>query len=145
MTELLKTTPVIGPLIRHTRYKSNCYVACLGRRYQYRLFDDFGYDSCVVIREPQRFIERTRSCMEGVLPGWAFSASRVSYLDPCHPTPTDDVLFSKHFRFTYQQEFRMVWEAPTRKILGNARSSVESNGSLVTHSTTPFSAWQLRA
>jgi uncharacterized protein len=28
---------------------------------------------------------------------------------------------------------------------GNARSSVESNGSLVTHSTTPFSAWQLRA
>jgi hypothetical protein len=29
--------------------------------------------------------------------------------------------------------------------LGNARSSVESNGSLVTHSTTPFSAWQLRA
>jgi hypothetical protein len=30
-------------------------------------------------------------------------------------------------------------------IYGNARSSVESNGSLVTHSTTPFSAWQLRA
>jgi hypothetical protein len=29
--------------------------------------------------------------------------------------------------------------------MGNARSSVESNGSLVTHSTTPFSAWQLRA
>src|ERR1039458_566127 len=28
---------------------------------------------------------------------------------------------------------------------GNARSSVESSGSLVTHSTTPFSAWQLRA
>ena len=27
---------------------------------------------------------------------------------------------------------------------GNARSSVESSGSLVTHSTTPFSAWQLR-
>jgi predicted Zn-dependent protease len=29
--------------------------------------------------------------------------------------------------------------------MGNARSSVESSGSLVTHSTTPFSAWQLRA
>lgn len=28
---------------------------------------------------------------------------------------------------------------------GNARSSVESSGSLVTHSTTPFSAWQPRA
>ena len=28
---------------------------------------------------------------------------------------------------------------------GNARISVESSGSLVTHSTTPFSAWQLRA
>src|ERR1039458_6128679 len=31
------------------------------------------------------------------------------------------------------------------QVRGNARSSVESNGSLVTHSTTPFSAWQLRA
>ena len=28
---------------------------------------------------------------------------------------------------------------------GNARSSVESSDSLVTHSTTPFSAWQFRA
>ena len=28
---------------------------------------------------------------------------------------------------------------------GNARSSVESSDSPVTHSTTPFSAWQLRA
>src|ERR1022692_1495344 len=30
-------------------------------------------------------------------------------------------------------------------LAGNARNSVESNGSPVTHSTTPFSAWQLRA
>jgi hypothetical protein len=28
---------------------------------------------------------------------------------------------------------------------GNARSSVESSDSPVTHSTTPFSYWQLRA
>src|ERR1017187_3828398 len=36
-------------------------------------------------------------------------------------------------------------EDANRGCRGNARSSVESNGSLVTHSTTPFSAWQLRA
>lgn len=106
--------PIIGPLKRETRYDSNCYMACFGRRYEYRLFDDFGYDSCVVIREPQRFIERVRACMALALPGWDFCTSAVSYRDPCHPTPTDDVLFSKHFRFTYQQEFRTVWEGPMR-------------------------------
>jgi len=113
--ELRKPTPVIGPLKRRVRYRSNCYMACFGRRYEYRLFDDFGYDSCVVVRDRKRFIERTRVCMETALPGWDFRASPVSYRDPCHPTPTDDVLFSKHFRFTYQQEFRIVWEAPTRQ------------------------------
>jgi hypothetical protein len=107
--------PIIGPLKRETRYESNCYVACFGRRYEYRLFDDFGYDACVVIREPQRFIERIRECMALALPGWDFCGAAVSYRDPCHPTPTDDVLFSKHFRFTYQQEFRIVWEGPTRQ------------------------------
>ena len=113
--ELRKPIPVIGPLKRYIHYESNCYMACLGLRYEYRLFDDFSYDSCIVIRDPQRFIEKTRSCMETALPGWDFCAAAVSYQDPSHPTATEDVLFSKHFRFTYQQEFRMVWEAPTRQ------------------------------
>jgi len=110
-----RPVPIIGPLKQETRYESNCYMACFGRRYEYRLFDDFGYDSCLVIREPQLFVERIRACMALAVPGWDFCAAAVSYRDPCHPTPTDDVLFSKHFRFTYQKEFRTVWEGPTRQ------------------------------
>lgn len=113
--ELRKPIPVIGPLKVTSQYQSNCYMACFSLRYDYRLFDELGYDSCLVIREPQRFIERTRACMEAALPGWNLRASAVSYHDPCHPTRTYDVLFSKHFRFTYQQEFRIVWEPLTKQ------------------------------
>ncbi len=45
----------------------------------------------------------------------------------------------------YVEALRFFFVHVLKRPWGNARSSVESSGSLVTHSTTPFSAWQLRA
>jgi hypothetical protein len=113
--EMRKPIPIIGPMKYTTEYDSNCYMACFGMRYEYRLFDDMSYDSCLVIRDPRRFIERVKMCSEDELPGWTGRASPVIYHDPFHPSCNNDVLFSKHFRFAYQKEYRIVWEPPDKQ------------------------------
>ncbi len=113
--EMRKPIPIIGPLKYTTEYDSNCYVACFSRRYEYRLFDEFNSDSCLVIRDPRRFIERLRMCSEDKLPGWTGRGSPVTYYDPYHPSKSNDVIFLKHFRYTYQNEYRVAWEPPVKQ------------------------------
>ena len=100
-------------------------------KYDYRLFDDFSrggqepYDSCLVIRNPQAFIDRMRECGETKLPGWDFNESPVTYRDPHHPVRGPgpvDVFFTKHFRYAWQREFRMAWLPPNA---GDRLESVE--------------------
>jgi hypothetical protein len=59
-----------------------------------------------------RFIAAAKASGESVLPGWQFYFDNVTYRDPFRPTKNDDVLYSKHFRFSYQSEFRLTWESP---------------------------------
>jgi hypothetical protein len=109
------SVPVVGTLKQITAYESECYMACFSMRYEYRLFDEFGYDACLVIRTPLRFLDMIKARSATVLPEWQFSAGRVFYRDPFYPSPSQDVLFSKHFRFAYEQEFRLVWEPPSKQ------------------------------
>lgn len=113
--EMRKPIPIIGPLKFTTEYDSNCYVACFSWHYEYRLFDDFKYDSCLVIRDQERFIERLRMCSEDKLPGWTGRALAVTYYDPYHPPKSNDVIFLKHFRYTYEHEYRIAWEPPVKQ------------------------------
>lgn len=111
----------IGNVKRVAECSTDYYIACFVMKYDYRLFDDFSrgnktsYDACLVIRQPQRFINRMRECGERELPGWDFYESPVAYRDPHHPIPyadSLDVFFTKHFRYAYQREFRMAWIPP---------------------------------
>jgi hypothetical protein len=79
-------------------------------QYEYRLFEDFGYDACAVIRDPSRFLRAFQAAGEKLFPGWQFAYGPVVYRDPFHPIKEDDVLYSKHFRYAYQCEFRVTWE-----------------------------------
>jgi hypothetical protein len=94
--------------------KGNYYIACFADAFEHRLFDDFGYNACLVIRDPARFIDQIKRCAATVLPEWTFTANRVIYRDPYHPLRNDRICFSKHFRYAYQQEFRLVWNPRTR-------------------------------
>jgi hypothetical protein len=73
------------------------YIACFADAYEYRLFEDFGYDACLVIRHPVRFMKRIRECSASALPGWSFTADRVIYRDPYHPLRNDSHLLRKTF------------------------------------------------
>lgn len=111
----------IGNIRRVSECVTDFYIASFGLKYDYRLFDDFSrenkhhYDACLVIRHPEEFLSRMREEGDRKLPGWGFCALPVSYRDPYHRTPDRngiDVFFTKHFRYTYQREFRMVWIPP---------------------------------
>src|SRR5258708_30086572 len=99
---------------RPLKSESEYYIACLADAYEYRLYDDFGYDACLLIRNRGRFIDDIRCCTASVLRGWSFTADRVTYRDPYHPLRNNRVCFSKHFRYAHQQEFRFVWNPPTK-------------------------------
>ncbi|HXX17958.1 MAG TPA: hypothetical protein VEJ46_01010 [Candidatus Acidoferrum sp.] len=112
----------IGNIRRVSECVTDFYIASFGLKYDYRLFDDFSrenkhlYDACLVVRNPEEFLSRMREEGERKLPGWDFYALPVTYRDPYHPTPDRngiDVFFTKHFRYAYQREFRIVWIPPT--------------------------------
>jgi hypothetical protein len=111
----------IGNVRRVSKSETDFYIASFGEMYEHRLFDDFSrenkqvYDACLVVRERQAFIGRMKQEGERKLPGWDFYASPVAYHDPHEPVANRDgvdVFFAKHFRYAYQQEFRMAWIPP---------------------------------
>ncbi len=111
--------PVIGYVKMTAQWASDYMMACFGMEYDCRLYDDFSqagcdpYDSCLVIKQPQRFIDRLRACGQETWPAWEFANSYVSYRDP-HGRIGEPVglPFCKHFRFGYQKEYRTVWMPP---------------------------------
>lgn len=100
----------IGNVSMTKRMPSDYWILCLAHAYPLRAFDDFGADACLVIREPQLFEKRlmdavaqTKLAHGGIIDG-------VDYLDPFNSDPTKMIpFFSKHFRYAYQKELRVVW------------------------------------
>jgi hypothetical protein len=95
------------------RARTNYYTYCMSAVYDYRLFDDFGYDSCLVITKPREFIKRLIAGFRRIMPDWNGFAVPVSYYDPYNTTVEElNVFFCKHFRFAYQKEARIIWLPP---------------------------------
>jgi hypothetical protein len=101
---------VIGTLKRKSTYGGRAYIACFSMKYENRLFEDFDADACVVIREPLGFMKAVKEWGEAHLPNWFFYIDHVAYRDPFKPIKEVDVLYTKHFKYSYQREFRMSWE-----------------------------------
>jgi hypothetical protein len=110
-----ESIPAIGNLCVTVRSDRDYYVACFAGRYEYRLFDDFDADACVVIRDPTRFIERLGGAVRSALNWNDFLGGSVEYRDPYHPSRAIGVFFTKHFRYAYQKEFRLVWLPPEKQ------------------------------
>jgi len=90
--------------------KTNYYVSCFASQYTYREFDDFEADACLVIREPRTLIRNMMKAVRARLPAFRGFACPVVYLDPLNADPTAvDVVTCKHFRYAYQNEYRVVW------------------------------------
>ncbi|HEX8174077.1 MAG TPA: hypothetical protein VF543_03040 [Pyrinomonadaceae bacterium] len=103
----------VGNVTYTLRSRTNYYVYCMSAVYDYRLFDDFGYNSCLIIKNPQEFIKRLIAGFKTVLPDWNGFAVPVTYYDPYNTTVSElNVFFCKHFRFAYQKEVRVIWLPP---------------------------------
>ncbi len=99
---------------------------CLSSEYDYRLFVDFKYDSCVAIKDPAVFSERLRHAIASH--NAVHRGSRVARLTECpviyvdpfallQPEEAIEVQFCKHFRFAYQTEFRFALAAAGQRRL----------------------------
>ncbi|MGI8733749.1 MAG: hypothetical protein ACR2LM_10670 [Pyrinomonadaceae bacterium] len=105
-----------GNITMTAKARSNYYVLCLAAAFSLRMFGDFNADSCLLIKDPVRFVETVQRAFDEKLPGWDSLGWGVSYIDPFQAkSARPDVHFSKHFRYAYQKEYRIVWLPPTKQ------------------------------
>lgn len=92
---------------------TNYYVWCLTSVLDPRLFRQFGYDACLLIPDPGTFLERVLEGLSCELPGYTVLATPVTYIDPMNPPEGEpNVYVSKHFRYAYQKEVRVIAVPP---------------------------------
>lgn len=94
------------------RYRtvSDFYVWCCGLGYDARLFYEFQADAVLMIRDRNAFRARLAEAVARQLPASHVTDGGLSYYDPYlvrreHLIP----IFSKHFRYMYQNEYRFAW------------------------------------
>jgi hypothetical protein len=105
----------IGNVLVTSQITTDYYVFCVSRACEYRLFQDFEADGCLIIRNPKEFERRILAAVKEVLPDWIEGTAPVRYIDPLNAMGQPDVSLSKHFRYSYQKEYRFAWLPPSAR------------------------------
>ncbi len=86
-------------------------VWCASSSYDPRLPYAFKADSVLVIKDRQRFERDVKNALLSFNKDFYVRTSQVKYLDPYIDLSLNlDIPFTKHFRFSYQDEYRIVAE-----------------------------------
>lgn len=112
-----KITPT-ATTIRHS-YTSNYLICCFSQLLNPRMFLDFDYDACIVIRDVATFNKRVMEATKTQLPDFKLFAMPVQYYQPSiAPFGSIWVPIAKSISFAYQREFRLLWipDKPTLKL-----------------------------
>src|SRR5437660_987436 len=64
---------------------------------------------CLIVMDEKVFTQKMLNAFASLHPRWSASYRRVDYVDPILPKNHPRVHFAKHFRYSYQDEFRFVW------------------------------------
>jgi hypothetical protein len=89
------------------------YVWCCGLGYDARLFHEFQAEAVLVIRCKDAFRARLSAAVARVLPEGSMTDGPLRYYDPYTIRREQLVpIFSKHFRYLYQNEYRFAWTVP---------------------------------
>lgn len=113
--------PVIGPGARNVgprfpirgSLSSNYYILCTSSCLRARLLLDFDSEACLIIHDPEKFKGRLSKAIARDLPQFSMTAKRVEYYDPLLVAPVEvKPIFSKHFRYAYQEEVRFAVMLP---------------------------------
>lgn len=82
---------------------------CLGKTPELRMIADWGATGAVIINHPAEFEKRLLCAVEQEFPGARSYFADVTYLDPYSPpSGIPNVATTKHFRYAYQDERRLV-------------------------------------
>lgn len=100
--------PIFGRMSAKTRSPTDFYIFCSSAAYQHRLFDDFQADACLLVYRPKEFVMKIVDAFKESYSNWLFAEKMVSYYDPLRLNCSIDIPLSKHFRYWYQREYRLV-------------------------------------
>jgi len=94
------------------------YVWCCGLGYDARLFHEFEAEAAVVITDKNAFRTRLTEAVAKVLPQGELKEGPLRYYDP-YMVQREQLMpiFSKHFRYLYQNEYRFAWTIPSNETL----------------------------
>jgi hypothetical protein len=100
---------------------TNYYVFCMTYQYTHRFYTEFNADTCLVITNPDRFINQAGKCLRKELPGWLVNAGTVRYRSKkafysLYPSYRDIFYNKDAEEFMHQYEVRIVC-APPKRIL----------------------------
>ncbi len=106
-----KESAVIGDVKRTVSTSYNYYMLSLACDFEPSIFEQFNYDSCVVIKNPAKFSARLEFEAKSFLPTWYFHHNPTQYFDPNEPTNNQyfSASMCKDFRYAYQIEYRYLW------------------------------------
>lgn len=108
-----ETTPVSIPSFRLEA--PDYYVLCCAHTFDRRLFGDFDADSCLVIDDLPRFSDELHAAVSTEVDVLDRGVGPVEYVDPVRAghrfggNNRPIVQMSKHIRYYYQNEYRLVW------------------------------------
>ncbi len=100
--------PIVGRILATKKSETDFYIYCTTAKFDHRLFDDFNSDACLLVHEPKGFVMKIVEACKQNYSNWFFAEKMVCYYDPLRLNRIEDILFSKHFRFWYQREYRIV-------------------------------------
>lgn len=95
-------------IVRVTHQQQQDYLMwCAAHNYDFRLPHAFDAEAVAIITQPRRFKKEVAKALKAK--GLNPTIGKVRYFDPYLDLETKlDVRFSKHFRFAYQNEYRIV-------------------------------------
>lgn len=92
------------------QFPTDYWLYCVTSSVEPRLFVDFKADACVIIKDKDSFRYMLRLAAAKVLPRVGMKEGSAIYIDPLlHNNINIFVPFTKHFRYTYQEEYRFCW------------------------------------
>jgi hypothetical protein len=95
------------------RSSTDYWLYCVTTSIESRLFVDFHADACVIIRDRGEFSRMLREASHEKLGEATMREAPAIYVDPLLPTTSSIfVPFSKHFGYSYQDEYRFRWLPP---------------------------------
>lgn len=100
--------PVVGDKIS-AHAAGDFYVSCYSVGFALKLFPALGYDSCVVITNAERFLERVKKEFERLLPDYRTLFGPVEYIDIHRRFASKKPIeFRKPSSFSFEKEWRFA-------------------------------------